>query len=78
LQRLPSKNCIDCEGEEFVFNELLTERINERYEIKCKNCAKKMYLKDLESHLQKECKKSCPQNCGFVFVFEEKKYLKIT
>ena len=72
-----NKKCEICDGE-FLFDQIKTESIKNRYEVKCSNCPSKMMLKDFDSHLKEGCKKECTQKCGQLFSTEEemKKHIK--
>ena len=65
-----NKICEICEGE-FLFNQNLTNKIKNRYQVKCLKCPSKMMLKDFDSHLKEGCKKECPQKCGNIFSREQ-------
>lgn len=61
---LPENNqCDECE-EELILNESLSEVLKKKYEIRCLICKEEMMLSEFELHLQRDCKKSCPQECG--------------
>jgi hypothetical protein len=61
-----NKKCEICQ-EDLLFNENLSQKIKQRYQISCINCLKEMMLENFENHHKTECKFNCPQNCGNKF-----------
>ena len=47
--------CKDCGGKNFVHNQIVTQKIKQKYEIKCLHCFDLMPLSHFDQHLQSGC-----------------------
>ena len=77
-EHLPENGeCREC-GNKFSFNQKLSEKINQKYEIICLRCEKKMLLKEYSKHLKENCDINCPQKCEKSFKTDQEieKHLK--